>query len=235
MVAAAVPPTREVLPVSPPSLVEVISVRGPAPTTAALFDWETMLAAVEHAITAEEAVAAAKMLGDGLEPMLKAASDPFAALGAIFGNEIVATVTEVCAAAVVDLEAEASSTGEPVTDQAATRIARSMVDRVTQRAGRTMALAPRVPHMPRVRTQRAPRARRAPRRAVRLSAVASAGDGPPPPAGPPPSRRARRDRRLTFGRTRRPDALPREVDEAQVARSARVVLDGVVSRVEVPS
>ena len=180
MVAAAVPPTREVLPVSPPSLVEVISVRGPAPTTAALFDWETMLAAVEHAITAEEAVAAAKMLGDGLEPMLKAASDPFAALGAIFGNEIVATVTEVCAAAVVDLEAEASSTGEPVTDQAATRIARSMVDRVTQRAGRTMALAPRVCLVPRVRTQRAPRARRAPRRAVRLSAVASAGDGPPP-------------------------------------------------------
>jgi hypothetical protein len=96
----------------------------------------------------------------------------------------VATVTEVCAAAVVDLEAEAAATGEPVTDQAATRIARSMVDRVIQRAGRTMALAPRVCLVPRVRTQRAPRARRAPRRAVRLSAVASAGDGPPPPPWP---------------------------------------------------
>jgi hypothetical protein len=169
--------------------------------------------------------------------MLKTASDPVAAVGAIFGNDIVATVTEVCAAAVVDLEAEAAATGEPVTDQAATRIARSMVDRVIQRAGRTMALAPRVCLVPRARNQRAPRARRAPRRAVRLSAVASAGDGPPP-AGPPPSRRAPGHKRLSFGVIRRPDALAREVDEAQVVppiRHARVVLDGVVRRVEVPS
>jgi hypothetical protein len=186
MVAAPAPPTRQVLPVSPPRRVDVISVLGPAPMTDVLpaspYDLESMLASFARATTDEEAVAIANMLGDGLVPMLKVASDPAAALGAIFGNDIVATVTEVCAAAVVDLEAEAATTGEPVTDQAATRIARSMVDRVIQRAGRTMALAPRVCLVPRVRNQRAPRARRAPRRAVRLSAVASAGDGPPPPS-----------------------------------------------------
>jgi hypothetical protein len=186
VVPALVPATREVLPVSPPSLLEVISVLGSAPTTAALptspFDPEVMLGTVNRATTTEGAVTAAMSIVEGLLPMLKAASDPFAALGAIFGNEVVATVIDVGAAAVADLEAEASATGEPVTDQAATRIARSMVDRVTQRAGRTMARAPRVCLVPRVRTQRAPRARRAPRRAVRLSAVASAGDGPPPPS-----------------------------------------------------
>jgi hypothetical protein len=185
VVAAPAPPTREVLPVSPPRRVEVISVLGPAPMTGVLpaspRDLASVLASLARATTAEEAVATATMFSEGLEPMLKAASDPAAALGAIFGNDIVATVTEVCAAAVVDLEAEAAATGEPVTDQAATRIARSMVDRVIQRAGRTMALAPRVCRVPRVRTQRAPRAHRAPRSAVRLSAVASAGDGPPPP------------------------------------------------------
>jgi hypothetical protein len=191
LVAAPALPTMDVLPVSPHSLFEVISVLGPAPPTgdalpALPFDWEVMLAAVERATSADEAVAAAKTFADSMEPLLKAASDPFAALGTMFGNEVVATVIEVGAAAVADLEAEATSTGEPVTDQAATRIARSMVDRLTQRAGRTMALAPRVCLVPRIRTQRAPRARRAPRRAVRLSAVASAGDGPPPP----PSRSA---------------------------------------------
>ncbi|MFS8066645.1 MAG: hypothetical protein ACMG6S_09770, partial [Byssovorax sp.] len=186
VVAAPAPPTREVLPVSPRSRVEVISVLGPAPTTAALptspSDPEVMLDAVNRASTAEEAVAAAMTFAEGLLPMLKAASNPFAALAAILGHQCVATVVEVGAAAVADLEAEATSTGEPVTDQAATRIARTMVDRVTQRAGRTRALAPRVGLVPRVRIQRAPRARRAPRRAVRLSAVASAGDGPPPPS-----------------------------------------------------
>jgi hypothetical protein len=185
MVAAPAPPTRQVLPVSTPRRVDVISVLGPAPMTDVLpaspYDLESILASFARATTDKEAVAIANMLSDGLVPMLKAASDPAAAVGAIFGNDIVVTVTEVCAAAVVDLEAEAASTGEPVTDQAATRIARSMVDRVTQRAGRTMALAPRVCLVRRVRTERAPRARRAPRRAVRLSAVASAGDGPPPP------------------------------------------------------
>jgi hypothetical protein len=188
VVAAPAPPTREVLPVSPPRRVEVISVLGPAPTkevlSASPYDLQSVLASIARATTAEEAIAVAKMFSERVEPILKVASDPAAALGAIFGSEIVATVTEVCAAAVVDLEAEAAATGEPVTDQAATRIARSMVDRVTQRAGRTMALAPRVCLVPRVRTQRAPRARRAPRRAVRLSAVASAGDGPPPPPWP---------------------------------------------------
>jgi hypothetical protein len=186
VVAAPTPTTRNVLPVPSPSLVDVISVLGPAPTTDALpassFDPDVMFGAVNRATTAEEAVAAAMAFAEGLEPMLKAASNPVGALTAIFGAESVATVTEVCLTAVVELEAEAAAAGGPVTDQAASRIARSIVDRVTQRAGRTMALPPRVRHMPRVRTQRAPRARRAPRRAVRLSAVASAGDGPPPPS-----------------------------------------------------
>ena len=224
MVAAPAPPTRQVLPVSPPRRVGVISVLGPAPMTDVLpalpYDLESVLASFARATTDEEAVAIANMLSDGLVPMLKTASDPAAALGAIFGNDIVAAVTEVCAAAVVDLEAEAASTGEPVTDQAATRIARSMVDRVIQRAGRTMALAPRVCLVPRARTQRAPRARRAPRRAVRLSAVASAGDGPPPERPPAPPR-TQKGGRFSFGRARLGHARLPEVNEAYAALTAR--------------
>jgi hypothetical protein len=218
VVVAPAPPTRDALPPPP-------------------FDLGATLAALEHATSEEEAMAAVMAFVHGAETAVKAAPDPVATLTTIFGSECVVTVTAVCAAAVIDLEAEVAATGRPITDRAASRIARSMVDRVTQRAGRTIALAPRVCLVPRVRTQRAPRARRAPRRAVRLSAAASAGDGPPP-AGPPPSRLAPAHRRLSFGVIRRPDALPREVDEAQVVppiRHARVVLDGVVRRVEVPS
>ena len=220
VVAAAVPPTREVLPVSLPNLVEVISVLGPALTTDALpaspFDLEILLAAMARATTEEEAVAAATLFGEGMEPMLKAASDPFAALGAIFGNEIVATVTEVCAAAVVDLEAETATTGGPITERAATRVARSMVDRVTLRAGRTMATAPRARVVPRARIQRGPRARRAPRRAVRLSAVASAGDGPPPKRPPAPAPYAE-GRALLVGGARLNHALRPAVKVADAA------------------
>ena len=159
----------------------------PAPPTrdvprAALFDVQAALAAVENATTEEEVMAALNAFVEGAEPVVQAASDPFAALTTIFGSECVATTMAVCAAAVVDLEAEAAATGGPITDRAASRIVRSMVDRVTRRAGSTMVHALRALPVPRARALRAPRARRAPRRAVRLSAVASAGDGPPPPS-----------------------------------------------------
>jgi hypothetical protein len=165
MVIAPAPPTRDVLPASP-------------------FDIEAALAALEQATTEEEAMAAVNAFVDGAETVVNAAPDPFAALTTIFGSECVDTVTAVCAAAVVDLEAEAAATGGSITERAGIRIARSMVDRVTMRAGRTRVHAARARLVPRARTLRAPRARRAPRRAVRLAAVASAGDGPPPP---PPS------------------------------------------------
>jgi hypothetical protein len=218
VVVAPAPPTKDALP--PP-----------------LFDLGATLAALEHATSEEEAMAAVMAFVEGAEAVVKAAPDPVATLTTIFGSECVVTVTEVCTAAVVDLEAEVAATGRPITDRAASRIARSMVDRVTMRASRTMARAPRAHVVPRVRTQRAPRARRAPRRAVRLSAVASAGDGPPPPE-PPPSKCARGDRRRSFGGMRRPNAPPREVGEVQVARPTppeRVVLDGVAARAEVRS
>ena len=171
---APAPPTREV----------------PRPSS---FDLEAALAAVEQATTEEEAMAAMKAFVDGAETVVKAASDPLAALAAIFGSECVATVTGACAAAVVDLEAEEAATGGPVTDRAASRIVRTMIQRVTRRADSTMAHALRARPVPRARTLRAPRARRAPRRAVRLSAVASAGDGPPPPSPDSHARTLARD------------------------------------------
>src|SRR5512132_1110349 len=103
---------------------------------AAPFDMQAALAAVEHATSEEEAMAALMTFVDGAAPVVQAASDPFAALASIFGAEVVSTVTAVCAEAVVDLEAESAATGGPITDRAATRIARSMVDRMTRRAGR---------------------------------------------------------------------------------------------------
>jgi hypothetical protein len=122
----------------------------------------------------------------GAEAAVKAAGDPVAALTTVFGAECVATGIDVFAAAVHDLEAVEVATGKPVTQRTASRIARSMIDRVTMRASRTMARAPRAHLVPRVRILRAPRAGRAPRRAVRLSAVASAGSGGDEPSPEPP-------------------------------------------------
>jgi hypothetical protein len=170
VIVAPGPPMTHVLPASP-------------------FNLEAVMFAVERATTEEDVMAAVMAFAEATVAKVKAAPEPVAALTAMFGSESVATVAGVCMAAVADLEAEAAATGAPVTEQAGIRIARSMVDRVTLRAGRGMASAPRARVVPRVRTQRAPRARRAPRRAVRLSAVASAGDGPPPE--PPAPSRAR--------------------------------------------
>src|SRR4051812_27960987 len=109
-------------------------------------------------------------------------ADPIALATTVFGAESVAAVAKVGAAAVVALEAEAALTGGAITERAAKRVAGDMARRVAKRARRAtprpLALRSRDPYGKRVR--RAPRARRAHRRAVRLSAVASAGDGPPP-------------------------------------------------------
>jgi hypothetical protein len=181
---------------------EALVVAVPVPTTrdgipASLFNLDSVVAAVDQATTLDEVMAAVKTFADSGESVLKAASDPRAALTAMFGSECVATVTEACTAAVVALEVETAVTGSPPTERAAIRIVRGIVDRVTQRAARTMALAPRARVVLHGRTGRAPRARRAPRRAVRLSAVASAGDGPPP-RQPPAATRALRGARSSL-------------------------------------
>ena len=126
-------------------------------------------------------------------------ADPVAVLTTIFGFESVAEGAEVGAAAVVALEAEAAATGGAITDQAASRIARDMVRHVTARARRPMPGPPRTRSAHGVRIRRAPRARRAHRRAVRLSAVVSAGDGPPP-REPPPATSAPHSGRMSLAR-----------------------------------
>jgi hypothetical protein len=163
------PPTRDVRPASP-------------------FDIEASMAAVEHATTEDEAMAAFVTFLARAQAMFTVDAEPVAVLTTVFGPESVAAAAEVFAAAVVDLEAEAAVTGGVIRDHAARRIARSMVHRATRRAERTTARAPRARVALGVRIMRAARSRRAPRRAVRLSAVASAGDGPPPRPPPAPSR-----------------------------------------------
>jgi hypothetical protein len=141
------------------------------------FDIEASMAAVEHATTGDEAMAAIVTFLARAAAMFTVDAEPVAVLTTVFGPESIAAAAEVFAAAVVDLEAEAAVTGGVIRDHAARRIARSMVHRATRRAERTVARAPRARAGLRVRIQRAPRARRAHRSAVRLSAVASAGDG----------------------------------------------------------
>jgi hypothetical protein len=99
-----------------------------------------------------------------------------------------------------------------IRDHAARRIARSMVHRATRRAERTTAHAPRARVALGVRIMRAARSRRAPRRAVRLSAVTSAGDGPPP--RPPPARSRGHDGALNAEHRRPPRS--RETPRAEV-------------------
>ena len=200
VVVAPAPPTRDVLPAS-------------------FFDIEAAMFAVERATTEEEAMAAMEIFLGGAETVIKAGPDPFAALTTIFGLECVVAVTEVCATAVVDLEAEAAATGGTITERAGSRIARSMIDRLTMRAGRTMALAPRARGALRVRILRAPRARSAHRRAVRLSAVVSAGDGPPPPD---PSAAAGACDRAPLAQTTNKLLLVAPIDDVNVRRPLEV-------------
>ena len=200
VVAAPAPSRREALPTLPIQLA-------------------TVVAALDHLTTEKEVMAAVMKFATDAEQVLMAASDRVAALTDAFGSECVVAVTGAVEAGVVALEEEAAVTGAPVTDQAAIRIARTIVDQVTLRARRTMALAPRtriVHRVPRVRTQRAPRARRAPRRAVRLTAVASAGDGPPP-ADPSAPSRARVGVHNSLGRARTAGALTPRIVDARVA------------------
>lgn len=173
-------------------------------------DIEAALLAVDHATTEEELVAAVANFLAAAETAFRPGGDPIATLATVFGAECVATVTEVCATAVIDLEVEAAATGGTITERAASRIARNMVHRATTRAGRTMPRAPRPRGAHRVRIQRGPRTRRAHRRAVRLSAVASAGDGPPPEE-PPPATHAPDGEHLSLARVWITSALSIEV------------------------
>ena len=155
-------------------------------------------------------MAIVKTLLDTVETAFPVDADPVAVLTTVFGIESVAAVAEVGAAAVVALEAEAAASGGAITDRAASRIARDMVRHVTVSARGAMPrpLRPRSAHG--VRIRRAPRARRAHRRAVRLSAVASAGDGPPP-GEPPAATRASHGVRLSLAGVWISSALPTEV------------------------
>ena len=165
---------------------------------------KAVLEAIEHATSEEEVMASLETFLT-TETAVPSDTDTLAVLTTLFGPECVTAVIEVGAAAVADLEAEAASTGGTISERAASRIARSMVHRVTTRAGRMMARPPRARPALRVRSLRAPRARRAPRRAVHLAAVASAGDGPPPERGRAFTR-AREGAHLSFEGTR-PDPL----------------------------
>jgi hypothetical protein len=145
---------------------------------------QTVLLAMERATTEEEALAALEPFLADATAMFTPGTDPLAAITALFGSECAADVIEAGAAVVVELEAEAAATGGLITEQAARRVTRSIVHRLTARASRARDLASHPRRAPRVRILRAPRARSTHRRAVRLSAVASAGDGPSPEERP---------------------------------------------------
>ena len=154
----------------------------------------TTLLAVEHATIEDEAVAALEDFLMAIATECAGGTPPLVALTAAFGAEDVATVFKVCEDAAVELDAEAKATGGVITDRAAKRITNGMVQRLTQHAGR---MRPRVPNTRRAllaRRGRAPRAQRGHRRAVRLSADVSAGDGPPTPLPASAHDRARRPR-----------------------------------------
>ena len=79
---------------------------------------------------------------------------PFAVLTTVLGPDCAAAVIQVGAAAVQDLEAESAATGGNISERAANRITRNIVQRVSMRAGRRMAPAPRVRGALRVRSLR---------------------------------------------------------------------------------
>jgi hypothetical protein len=169
----------------PPTFVgaEVASVptgaaRGNAPP-----ELEVVLRACERATNAEEAIA---IVSAFVDQAVLASSNPVETLARVLGAECASVVAEVAVAAIANLEAATAGTAAPVSDGAAVRISRKMVRRVIRRAERTEMRPPRACVERRVRVVRTARAHRAPRRrAVRLSAVTSAGDGPSPPERPP--------------------------------------------------
>jgi hypothetical protein len=173
-------------------------------------DLEAMRLAMEHAPNEQAVMSLVKTFLDTVAGAFPVDADPVAVLTTIFGIESVAEVAEVGAAAVVALEAEAAATGGAITDRAASRIARDMVRHVTTRARLAMPGPTRTRSAHGVRIRRAPRARRAHRRAVRLSAVASAGDGPPP-REPPAATSAPHGGRLSLARVWIFSARPTEV------------------------
>jgi hypothetical protein len=173
-------------------------------------DLEAVLLAVNHAPHEEAVMALVKTFLETVEAAFPVDADPIEVLTAIFGTESLAAVAEVGAAAVVALEAESAATGGAITDRAANRIARDMVRHVTMRAGRSMPGPLRPRSALGVRVRRAPRARRAHRRAVRLAAVASAGDGPPP-REPPAARSALHALRIALASGWLSRELPTEV------------------------
>ncbi|APR86218.1 Hypothetical protein A7982_11567 [Minicystis rosea] len=144
---------------------------------------EALLHALEYVTSEEEAIAVATAFAD---QAVLASSNPVETLIRVLGAECATAVAEVAVATVADFEAATVATGGPITDSVADRIARKMVRRIIRRAERTVTRPPRGRDVGRVRIILMSRARRAPRRrAVRLSAVASAGDGPSPPERPP--------------------------------------------------
>jgi hypothetical protein len=138
------------------------------------------LTALERVTSEAELRAALETLCNVIQTSFPPGTDPNAIMMAIFGAEAVAVVTEAGAAAVAELDAEAAASGGEIS--AEERITRNIVQRITKSPRPLPARAPRARRAVGARVMRASRARRGHRRAVRLSAVASAGDGPPPPS-----------------------------------------------------
>jgi hypothetical protein len=188
-------------------------------------DLEAVLLAVEHAPNEQAVMAIMKSFLDAVETAFPVDADPIDVVTTVFGIESAAVVAEVAATAVVALEAEAAATGGVITERASDRIASDMVRHVTTRAHRGMPRVVRARTALGVRIRRAPRARRAHRRAVRLSAVASAGDGPPPRELPAATRasgcvhvslaRERLNSALPIEFVRVRDTAPRSVEAAR--------------------
>lgn len=182
LVPAIVDRPSATMPVVLPRLQQEVHAVPAAPS-----DVPAALLAMERATTEDEAVAAFKEFFSAFGTECEGGTPPLVVLTAAFGAEDVATVSKVCEDAAVELDAEAEAAGGVITDRAAKRIADGMVQRLTRRDAR---VGPRLPDARRAllaRRVRAPRAHRGHRRAVRLAAEVSAGDGPPPEEPRPPT------------------------------------------------
>ncbi len=139
-------------------------------------------AAVDDLLSAaseEEALMCASIVATMLEAVAASSANPLAVLATVFGREAAEVCATACADAARELDAEATAAGGHVSEPAAARVAHNIVRRI-MRGGRTRLFAPRALRARGVHVRRAPRGRRGHRRAVRLSAVASAGDGQVP-------------------------------------------------------
>ncbi len=195
------------------------------PMLRALFD--TAVDDLLSAASEEEALMCASIVATMLEAVAASSANPLAVLATVFGRESAEVCATACTDAARELDAEAASAGGHVSEPAAARVAHNIVRRI-MRGGRTRLFAPRVLRARGVHVRRAPRARRGHRRAVRLSAVASAGDGPPPSSDrePPPAREWSRRSRASSHATVAATAIDRATPDVRHTHRGRAAGDG---------